>query len=72
MWIWEGTRRGRGVKLSEYITGWMCVNHDDMTVLLSAGDVSLRAATAQKPDMNDVYTSTQAYRRLRTQQRDGE
>ena len=68
MWIWEGTRRGRGVKLFEYTTGCMCVHNDDLTISLSAGDVSLRAATIQKPDTDDSYTFTQAYRRARTQQ----
>ena len=52
------------------MTCWMWVNDDDLKILLSAGDVGLRAATGQKPDTDDVYTSSQAYRRVRTQRRD--
>ena len=60
MWTWEGTRRGRGVKLCEYATGSMCVHIDDLTISLGAGDVSLRAATVQNPvDTNDAYASIQ-------------
>ena len=54
MWIWEGTRRGRGVKLFKHTTGYMYVHNDDLTILLSAGDVSLRAATDPKPDTDDA------------------
>lgn len=60
MWIWEGTRRGRGVKLCEYTTGCLCVHIDDLTMSLDVGDVSLRAATVENPvDSNDAYASIQ-------------
>ena len=32
----------------------MFVHNDDLTILLSAGDVSLRAAIEQKPDTDDA------------------
>ena len=34
-----------------------------LMIVLSAGHVSLRAATVQKPDTDDVYASIRAYSR---------